>query len=184
MFIAQKLRKENISEYLLYMWQIEDLLRAFNLDIDLIQKQVIDPYPVSAEEKKTLYEWYESLLEMIRMENVQQAGHLQINKNTLMQLNELHAELLKSGIEPAYNAKFYHILPLINQLRQQQSHTDLSDVEICFNFQYGILLLRMKKAEITPETAQAQTETAKFLMLLSKNYAKYENGELNFEEDI
>ena len=73
MFIAQKLRKENISEYLLYMWQIEDLLRAFNLDIDLIQKQVIDPYPVSEEEKKTLYEWYESLLEMMRMENIQQS---------------------------------------------------------------------------------------------------------------
>ena len=28
MIIAQKKRKENIAEYLLYMWQIEDLIRA------------------------------------------------------------------------------------------------------------------------------------------------------------
>lgn len=184
MFIAQKLRKENISEYLLYMWQIEDLLRAFNLDIDLINKQIVEPYPISAEEKKTLYEWYESLIFMIRMENLQQTGHLQINKNTLAQLNDLHAELLKSNIDPLYNAKFYHILPLINRLRQQQTNTDLSDVEICFNFQYAIMLLRMKKAEITPETTQAQTEIAAFLMMLSKNYSKYEKGELRLEEEI
>ena len=34
MFVASQKRKENIAEYLLYMWQIEDLIRANNLDID------------------------------------------------------------------------------------------------------------------------------------------------------
>ena len=28
MFTAEQLRKQNIAEYLLYMWQIEDLIRA------------------------------------------------------------------------------------------------------------------------------------------------------------
>ncbi|MBR2242341.1 MAG: DUF4924 family protein, partial [Prevotella sp.] len=28
MYIAKELRKKNIAEYLLYMWQVEDLLRA------------------------------------------------------------------------------------------------------------------------------------------------------------
>ena len=27
MFIAQELRKNNIAEYLLYMWQVEDVIR-------------------------------------------------------------------------------------------------------------------------------------------------------------
>ena len=38
MFIASQKRKENIAEYLLYMWQIEDMIRANNLDIDKIRK--------------------------------------------------------------------------------------------------------------------------------------------------
>ena len=183
MFIAQKLRKENITEYLLYMWQIEDLIRAFNLDIDMINKQIIQHYPVADDEKKTMHEWYESLIDMMLRENIKKEGHLQINKNTVFQLDEFHALLLKSGIDPFYNAKFYQILPLINQLRSHQNQNVISDIEICYNFQYGIMLLRMKKAEITPETLNAQAEIANFLVLLAKNFTKYQNGELKFDED-
>lgn len=38
MLIAQKLRKENIAEYLLYMWQVEDIIRANKLEIESIEK--------------------------------------------------------------------------------------------------------------------------------------------------
>ena len=41
MIIAKQKRKENIAEYLLYMWQIEDLIRANNFDMDLIRRTVI-----------------------------------------------------------------------------------------------------------------------------------------------
>ena len=34
MIIARRKRKENIAEYLLYMWQVEDLIRANNFDMD------------------------------------------------------------------------------------------------------------------------------------------------------
>ena len=37
MYIASQKRKENIAEYLLYMWQIEDMIRANGLDIDRIK---------------------------------------------------------------------------------------------------------------------------------------------------
>ena len=36
MFIAKQLKEKNIAEYLLYMWQVEDLLRANELDLSLI----------------------------------------------------------------------------------------------------------------------------------------------------
>ena len=32
MIIARQKRKENIAEYLLYMWQVEDLIRANKFD--------------------------------------------------------------------------------------------------------------------------------------------------------
>ena len=38
MFISQQRRKENVAEYLLYMWQIEDIIRANNFSIEEIEK--------------------------------------------------------------------------------------------------------------------------------------------------
>ena len=181
MFIAHKLKKENICEYLLYMWQIEDLIRAFNLNIDALNERIIAPYPVQEDERKSMYEWYESLIEMIRLEDVQTDGHLQLNKNIILELNELHSLLLKTGKDAGYNAKFYHILPFISQLRTH-AETDLTDIELCFNFQYGIMLLRMKKTEISPETLQAQTEISKFMVLLAKNYQLHKSGELDLDD--
>lgn len=181
MFIAHKLRKENICEYLLYMWQIEDLIRAFNLNIDTINERIISNYPVKDEaERKSLYEWYESLIEMMRLENIQEKGHLQLNKNIIIDLNDFHELLIKSGKAPAYNAKFFHVLPFISQLRTK-GEAGLSDLELCFNFMYGIMVLRMKKTEISPETLQTQTEISKFLVLLARNFQLYKNGELDLE---
>jgi len=183
MFIARKLKKENISEYLLYMWQVEDLIRAFDLNIDIINERIIASYPVTDDERKSMYDWYESLIEMMRLENVQTDGHIQLNKNIILELNELHASILRSGKDAGYAAKFYHVLPFISQLRAQQDNPRISDVELCFNFQYGIMMLRMKKTEITPETLQAQTEITKFMVLLARNYQLYKSGELDFEEE-
>jgi len=181
MFIASKLKKENICEYLLYMWQVEDMLRAFGLDMERLNQQIISVYPVENEsDRKALYEWYESLIDMMRLENVQQNGHLQLNKNVIIDLVDFHELILKSGQVPAYNAKFFHVLPFINQLRTK-SEVGLTDIELCFNFMYGIMLLRMKKAEIKPETTQTLSEISKFLVLLAMNYKAYKNGELDLE---
>ena len=164
------------------MWQVEDLIRAFQLNIDEINHRIILPYPVSDEERKILYNWYESLIEMMRIEIVQEEGHLQLNRNVIIELDEFHSLLIRSGKEAGYNAKFYHILPLVSQLRTQQGNSSISDIELCFNFQYAIMLLRMKKTEITMETLQAQAEISKFMVLLNKHFQLYKTGELDLEE--
>ena len=82
MIIASQKKKENIAEYLLYMWQIEDIIRAYGLDIDQIQKHIINSYDLPEEQKKSMREWYESLIDMMHSEGVEKKGHLQLNKNT------------------------------------------------------------------------------------------------------
>ena len=181
MFIAQKLKKDNIVEYLLYMWQIEDIVRACQLNIDIIREKIILPQQLPEEEKIALSEWYEGLIGMIKLENVQERGHLQINNNIIQELTELHDNLLRSGNDAAYPAKFYHILPFIVQLKKQQADSLISEIEVCFNFLYGILLLRMKKTGISTETLQAQDEISKFMVLLAKNYNLYRVGKLDFD---
>ena len=111
MVIASQKRKENIAEYILYMWQIEDLIRANNLDIDLIEKNIISKYTLSDEQYRAMYDWYESLIDMMHSENVVDSGHLQLNKNILIQLAELHSVLLKDARFSEYSSEFYKMLP-------------------------------------------------------------------------
>ena len=47
MIIASQKHKENIAEYLLSMWQIEDIIRANGLDIDKIKANVIDRFDLT-----------------------------------------------------------------------------------------------------------------------------------------
>jgi len=181
MLIASQLKKTNICEYLLYMWQVEDLIRALQFDMDRIQDVIISRFEIKdISAKKSVVEWYESLIDMMRMEQVMEKGHLQLNKNVIAELDDFHALMLKSGQVPGYNAKFIHVLPFINQFRTK-TDAGLSDIELCFNFQYGILMLRLKKSDITPETEKTRAEISKFMVLLAKNYHAWKNGKLDLE---
>ena len=79
MFVASQKRKENIAEYLLYMWQIEDLIRANGLDIDKITQNIVDRFNLPGDQRKQMIEWYESLIDMMRREDVVAKGHHQLN---------------------------------------------------------------------------------------------------------
>ena len=81
MIVAKQKRKENIAEYLLYMWQVEDLIRANQFDIDSIRRTVIAQYDQPDEVKEEIAGWYEVLIEMMRSEGVKEKGHIQLNKN-------------------------------------------------------------------------------------------------------
>ena len=52
MNIAKQLRNKNIAEYLLYMWQTEDILRANHCDIDQLRKNVIAQFPASEQRNR------------------------------------------------------------------------------------------------------------------------------------
>ena len=119
MFIAQELRKTNIAEYLLYMWQVEDTIRAFGYSLSRIRKEYIERFDYNDEQKEELTDWYGNLIRMMNQENCRDQGHLQINKVTLQTLCELHAQLLASSKFPFYNAEYYRVLPYIVELRSR-----------------------------------------------------------------
>lgn len=183
MFTASEKKRENIAEYLLYMWQIEDLIRANALDLDKIEESIISKYTgLDEKQKKELRDWYESLIDMMRIEGVAEKGHLQINKNVLIQLNDLHKRLLADNKFAEYAAEFYKTLPYIVELRAKAGENKADELETCFNLLYGILLLRLQQKEITPETLEAAQQISKFLALLSKYYKLDYNNELFKDE--
>ena len=180
MKIAQQLKEKNIAEYLIYMWQVEDLMRANGCDIDRIRKTIINQYP--EEDRPALEEWYGNLCDMMRAEGVAEKGHLQINRNVLQNLTELHGALLASTRYPFYNAAYFKALPFIVELRQRNGHKDEPELETCFEALYGVLLLRLQKRDISPGTAKAMEAISSFMSLLANYYDKDRKGELKLDD--
>ena len=52
MIIANELRKKNIAEYLLYMWQIEDTIRAFDCSLRRIRDEYVSRFDYTEEQKE------------------------------------------------------------------------------------------------------------------------------------
>lgn len=182
MYIASQKRKENIAEYLLYMWQIEDIIRANGLDLDKIKSNVIDRFTLSPEQYKEMAEWYESLIDMMRRENVVGKGHLQLNKNVIVQLDDLHLRLLKDPKHPDYASEFYKTLPYIVELRSKQGDNKTDEIETCFTALYGALLLKLKGQEISKGTEVALTQISRFIALLAHYYKLDQEDKLDVEE--
>lgn len=183
MIIAKQKRKENICEYLLYMWQVEDLIRANHFDMDEIRDKVIARYNQPDEVKEEIARWYEELIEMMRSEGVKEAGHIQLNKNVIITLTDLHLRLLKSPKEMIYGAAYYKTLPYIVQLRAKSGGNDIPELETCFTAVYGYLMLRMQGKEISAETLDGIKQISSFLALLAEKYRADMNGELELEDE-
>ena len=146
-------KHDNIAEYILYIWQMEDYLRAF---------------PEHADATPELHE----LNEMMHREGITASGHLQLAQIALGELEDLSEQLLNE--DALYRAAMFRLQPSLNLLKAKTDRPTMSDIEACLTLLYQIMLLRLQKREITPETADVQQRATQVLQFLSKTY--YENS--------
>ena len=146
------LKKNNIAEYILYLWQIEDYLRAF---------------PQQAEVNQELHD----LSDMMHQENIMDQGHLQLAQNALSELEDLHNDLLDQ--EATYRAAMIRLTPALNLLKAKTDRPTMSDVEACLILLYQIMLLKLKKSPISSDTEQVQKQATQVLQYLSKTYKEH-----------
>lgn len=144
-----KVKRDNIAEYILWLWQMEDYLRAF---------------PQQAEASQELHE----LNGMMHREGIVESGHLQLAQNALDEVEGLHRELLNE--DAMYRAAVMRLQPSLNLLKAKTDRPTMSDIEACFILLYQIMLLRLQKKEISPETAQVQQQATQLLQFLSRVY--------------
>ena len=147
------LKKNNIAEYILYLWQIEDYLRAF---------------PQQAEANQELQDLYN----MMHQENIMADGHLQLAKNALSELEELHEDILQQ--EATYRAAMLRLTPALNLLKAKTNTPTMSDIEACLILLYQVMLLRLQQREISTETEETQKQATQVLQYLSKTYRDQE----------
>lgn len=189
MFVAQELKKKSIAEYLLYMWQVEDIIRAYGCSLPVIKKQYIDRFNFTDEQKDEEIDWFGNLIRMMNEEGCREQGHLQINKVILEDMADLHQRLLQSDKFPYYNAQYYKVLPFIVELRSRNKRADETlgdegEIETCMNALYGKMMLELQHKEITPATQAALKEITTFIGMLSDYYVKDRDEGLKFDNDM
>ena len=165
------------------MWQVEDLLRANELSMEQVQESLVKPYGLDDANSAELYEWYENLIDMMRQEDVKEKGHLQINRNVIINLTDLHLRLLKSPKVPFYSAAYYKALPFIVEFRTKSDGREKTELENCFDALYMTWLMKLQKREMNEETMRATSEIGKFISMLSLYFKEEEEGRLDLESE-
>jgi hypothetical protein len=105
---------------------------------------------------------------MMHQENIMEKGHLQLAQNALGELEDLHNDLLDQ--EATYRAAIIQLTPSLNIFKAKTDRPTMSDVEACLVLLYQIMLLKLQKRLISPETEQVQQQVTKLLQYLSKTY--------------
>ena len=158
-------KKENIAEFILQTWQMEDLVRAFQNDEALEQNTYL-----------------RDLKDMMRAEGVMERGHIQLAEIAVSEMDELHHQLYDE--EATYRAAWLQLLPSINLLKAKTDDPTQSDMQMCLTFLYEIMLLRLQKKPVSPETTAVQQSVSRLLAILAATYRDLaENNDLLDLED-
>ena len=145
--------------------------------MDNVEERVISQYNQPEDVKQNIRQWYQELIDMMRGEGVTEKGHIQINKNVITELSDLHLRLLKTPQETVYGAIYYKTLPAIVQLRSKSGGNDVSEIETCFTAIYGFLLLKMQGKEVSNETTESMKQISSMLAFLAARFHEEENPE-------
>lgn len=169
MFIAEKLRKQNVIAYLVYMYQVEDVIRAYQLDTERIRKDYLVRFGYDEDQLDKACEWYVALVNMMKDEGCQEHGHVQVVRATLTLLEDRHQELLATHEHPDYERVYAQILPILVQLRSKGGK-EKTEVENCMDAIYGLSVLEMRHQQVSDETRSGLKPVAQLMDMLGNYY--------------
>ncbi len=168
MKIANQKKQNNISEYIIFMYQTEDLIRAFEFNTQDIRAYVVKHFPVSEEEKEANIKWYKDIAQQMKEEAIVEKGHLSSVQKYVQELAQLHWDLIK--IDPNYRQIYdqakLHIIQHATEAKGQINN----EIQICINGVYGLLLARLKGREVPADTMKSINTFGDVLSYLSYKY--------------
>lgn len=180
MQIAQQKLKENIAEYILYMYQIEDVIRACRLDIDIIMDQYVQPQLPDSSFSGQYRDWYEGLIQQMKTQRIEKTGHFHELQEILVELSYLHNTMLNMTNDTKYKDVYEAANKYLEEFKQKSDLKNKNHIEIAFHAMYMKLLLKLQKKEISPETEEAFDSMRVMLAYLSRSYHRMKAGDLDF----
>jgi len=180
MLIAQEKKKTNIAEYILYMWQIEDIIRSHHFDLTQISSSIISKFSASPDVQYEMKFWYQNLIEQMMKEGISDKGHLSSTDKHVEELNNLHNSLLTTIQDKEYQQTYLAAKDNINSFIIKSGGAAKNEIHACLTGLYGFLLLKLKQTEVSDATQEAMTSFSKLIAILANRYNKLKKGELNF----
>lgn len=178
MTLAEKKRRQSIAEYVLFMWQMEDLVRAVHFDASRLEDfiKAYIPGPEVFEEEKL---WFAELMQRMRLERIEKRGHLSDLQELVFEMNFLHGTLLTIIKDKTYSELHRQAQPFLVEYAERSDGKSSSEVESALVALYGLLLLRLRKEPVSQETEEAMKAFSAMLARLSYHYRKMKDSEKN-----
>jgi hypothetical protein len=180
MLIAKQKLKENIAEYILYMYQLEDVIRAYDMELDAIMENYVRPQLSDESNLGEYREWYAGIIQKMKVQKIEKAGHLLSTRDILVELSYLHNTLMNITRDQKYLGVFELAHKFIEEFKEKSNLKDKNHIEIAFHAMYMKLLLKLQKKEISAETEEGFDAMRIMLAYLSQSYNKMKSGDLDF----
>lgn len=179
MLIAREKRKANIAEYILYMWQVEDLLRSCSFNRETIEQRLVSRFQADQEASNEISDGYMNLCVMMEKEHVQKSGHIQVLKNLVNDLNEFHMKMLQTRADGQYVFLYQSNRAAIEEFMKKSPESN-NEVDACLNALYVVWVLRMKHTEVSEQTQNTVEGFGRLMGHLSARYIQFENDDFEF----
>lgn len=171
MVIAEQKKQNNIVEYIIHIYQSEDLIRAFDCDLEKVNEYVLKHIPNEVD-KSEMKQWYANLLSQMKEDKVLTSGHIKSIQNEVENIEQLKEQLLQDDTE--FKRIYDKAYPQIKGMLELASGKISSEIQICINGVYGMLLAKINGREIPEDVQPAIEEFGNVLSYLSYKYKQYE----------
>lgn len=167
MIIAEQKRKENIIEYIIYIRQVQDIIRLAKFDISKIDELIIQKFTVSEKIKGKIKNWYSDLIILMKEEKCETEGDFKFINKLISDIENLSKELFHTEEALKHTELYRWAKPNIDEFRKLSNSPESSDTKVCIDALHSLLLLRIKKQAISDETMQAMQTFSNLLAHLA-----------------
>jgi hypothetical protein len=176
MIIADLKKKENIVEYIIYIKQIEDIIRANDFNINKIEEIIINQYKVDKTTKNKIKNWYSDLIISMKQECIEKTGDLKLITDIENDLDAIHKKLLFDKNEYKHTELYRWAKPNIAEFKDLSKSKSDNEIHISIDALYSLFLLRLQKKEISVDTLAAMQTFSNLLAHIALKYNEIKNN--------
>lgn len=181
MLIAEEKKKENIAEYVIYMFQIQDMIRACDFNREKIIRKVVTPQTPKESMRESI-QWFDDIIEEMERRNLEKTGNVTPINEVLNELIYVHSTLIDVVKNKTYLAIYQNAQSVIEEFQKKSDLKDKHPVEVAFHALYMKLLLRLKNKPISESSEEGFQKMTKLLTFIGKGYHQMKEGNMKMFE--
>lgn len=164
-------KEENIAEYIIHMYQTEDLILTYSFNLNGINEYVIKHMSEEEQVRKKILLWYADVIQRMQEEGISDSSkRLSATQAYVDELTRIHNNLLNT--DNAYSSLYSEAEKDIKQHISLSGNTITNPIQICINGLYGMLLLKLNGKKITGQDEVKLKKFGAVLGYLSIQYKK------------